>query len=193
MIERKKSFNSSLHNVSKKRLAEMRNGTYKPKKPKPIRKVSSKMAKRVKDYREVAFRTWGERCFICGRPAPRTELDVHHPFLRGNGDNVVIPLCKKGCGCGAHNHTGNDKRLLEINKVIYNKLYMMGQAYVFNNESKRLYGVDYPTYYRQQMAKRVKVFGNQNTPKSRFVKRMADAYLDFAITGVAKITEKDLK
>lgn len=171
----------------------MQSGEYKPKRAKPIRKVSSKMAKRVKGYREIGFATWGERCFICGRPAPRSELDIHHPFLRGNGDNVVIPLCKKGCGCGAHNHTGNDKRLLEINKVIYNKLYMMGQARVFNDECKRLYGVNYPTYYRQEMAKRVKVFGNQNTPKSKFVKRMADAYLDFAITGVAKITEKDLK
>lgn len=188
MIERKKQFGSTLHNVSKKRLAEMQNGTYKPKKPKPIRKVSSKMAKRVKDYREIAFRTWGERCFICGRPAPRTELDVHHPFLRGNGDNVVIPLCKKGCGCGAHNHTGNDKRLLEINKVIYNKLYMMGQAYVFNNESKRLYGVDYPTYYKQRTM--VEIAKKVSKPLSKV---LSDAYLDMANYGNAKITEKDLK
>lgn len=188
MIERKKQFGSTLHNVSKKRLAEMQNGTYTPKRPKPIRKVSSKMAKRVKDYREIAFATWGERCFICGRPAPRTELDVHHPFLRGNGDNVVIPLCKKGCGCSAHNHTGNDKRLLEINKVIYNKLYMMGQARIFNDESKRIYGVDYPTYYRQRTM--VEIAKKVSKPLSQV---LSDAYLDMANYGRAKITEKDLK
>ena len=190
MIERKKCYNSTLHNISEKRLAEMiKKGFNNLKKPaKPIRKVSSKMAKRIKNYREIAFATWGERCFICGRLAPRTELDIHHPFLRGNGDNVVIPLCKKGCGCGAHNHTGNDKRLLELNKVIYNKLYMMGQARIFNDESKRIYGVDYPTYHRQ----RTKVFIAKDVSKP-LSQVLSDAYLDMANYGRAKIIEKDLK
>lgn len=156
MIERRKQFNSSLSNISKKRAAAIASGEYKPKARKPMRQTSAKMAKRIKNYREIGFATWGERCFICGRPAPRSELDIHHPFLRGNGDNVVIPLCRKGCGCGAHNHHGNDKRLLEINKVIYNKLYMMGQAYVFNDECQRLHGCDYPTFYRQEKEKRAK-------------------------------------
>lgn len=151
MIERKKQFNSTLSNISKKRAAAIASGEYKPKARKPLRKTSKKMARRITDYREKAFMTCGERCFICGRTAPRNELDVHHPFLRGNGDNIVIPLCKKGCGCGAHNHTGNDFRLLEINKVIYNKLYMMGQAYIFNKECRRLHGVNYPEFYKQEL------------------------------------------
>lgn len=155
-MERKKQFNSTLHNVSKKRAAEIASGEYKPKARKPIRNTSVKMAKRIKNYRLETFARWGKRCFICGREAPTNELDVHHPFLRGNGDTCTIPLCKKGCGCGAHNHSGNDARLLEINKVIYNKLYMMGQARYFNAECKRIHGVDYPTFYKQEKARRNK-------------------------------------
>lgn len=156
MIERRKQFNSSLSNISKKRAAAIASGEYKPKARKPIRKVSAKMAKRITGYRARAFALWGKRCFICGREMPENMLDVHHPFLRGNGDDVVFPLCRKDCGCCAHNHTGNDARLLEINKVIYNKLYMMGQAYIFNAECRRLHGVDYPIFYKQEKARRAK-------------------------------------
>ena len=156
MIERKKQFNSTLSNISKKRAAAIASGEYKPKARKPLRKVSAKMAKRRTNYRDIGFATWGTRCFICGREMPKSDLDIHHPFLRGNGDAVIIPLCRKGCGCGAHNHTGNDARLLEINKVIYNKLYMMGQARYFNDECKRLHGCDYPTFYKQEKTRRTK-------------------------------------
>ncbi|MBR0212004.1 MAG: hypothetical protein IJQ55_00195, partial [Alphaproteobacteria bacterium] len=80
----------------------------------------------------------------------------------------------------------NDKRLLEINKVIYNKLYMMGQARIFNNESKRLYGVDYPTYYRQRTM--VEIAKKVSKPLSKV---LSDAYLDMANYGRAEIMKKE--
>lgn len=153
MVERKKQFNSTLSNISKKRAAAIAAGEYKPKARKPIRKVSAKMAKRITNYRRVCFATYGTRCFICGREMPENMLDCHHFFLRGNGDSFVFPLCRKGCGCGAHNHTGHDARLLEINKVIYNKLYFLGQAQSINARCRELHGVDYPVFYKQEKAK----------------------------------------
>lgn len=156
MIERKKQFNSTLSNISKKRAAAIASGEYKPKARKPIRKVSAKMAKRITNYRRVCFATYGTRCFICGREMPESMLDCHHFFLRGNGDQCVFPLCRRGCGCGAHNHSGNDARLLEINKVIYNKLWIAGQARVINSRCRELHGVDYPTFHKNEKERRTK-------------------------------------
>ncbi len=114
MIERKKLFNSSLNNVSKKRLAEIQAGTYKPKRS-AIAPISKKAKKRIQDYRKACFERWGYKCFICGRidETGRT-LDCHHIFGRINGDDPenIVPLCNRYSGCKAHNHNAHDKRQL---------------------------------------------------------------------------------
>ena len=89
MLERRKSFNSSLHNISKKRLAEMQAGTYTPKRQKPIKTISTKARKRIKDYRAACFERWGYSCFLCERiDETGKTLDCHHIFGRINWDDV---------------------------------------------------------------------------------------------------------
>lgn len=122
-MERKNQFNSTLHNVSKKRLEEIQNGTYKPKPRTKINPMSKKTRARIKDYREDTFKKWGYRCFLCGRPDPTGKtLDCHHPYSRKNGDDFVIPLCNRFTGCRAHNHSGTDKRFYELQKEIEERL-----------------------------------------------------------------------
>ena len=101
MLERRKSFNSSLHNISKKRLAEMESGIYTPKRQKPIKSISNKARKRIKDYRAACFERWGHSCFLCGRiDETGKTLDCHHIFGRVNGDDVeyIVPLCNRYSG-----------------------------------------------------------------------------------------------
>lgn len=124
MLERRKSFNSSLHNISKKRLAEMQAGTYTPKRQKPIKPISTKARKRIKDYRAACFERWGYSCFLCGRiDETGKTLDCHHIFGRINGDDVenIVPLCNRYSGCKAHNHIGHDRRFYELQTLIKNK------------------------------------------------------------------------
>lgn len=82
MLERKKQYNSTLHNISKKRLAEMQSGTYTPKRPKPIRKVSKTMSKRIRDWRKTAQETCTVNgqlyCALCGMPIIDGMWDAHH-------------------------------------------------------------------------------------------------------------------
>lgn len=123
MLERKKTFNSSLHNVSKKRLEEMRSGTYRPKKS-ILSPISKKTKKRIQDYRKACFERWGHRCFLCGRiDGTGKTLDCHHVFGRVNGDDVenIVPLCNRFSGCRAHNHNAHDKRFYELQTLIKNK------------------------------------------------------------------------
>lgn len=124
-MQRTKSFNSSLHNVSKKRLAEIATGAYKPKPRKPMRKQSAKARARTKNYRKKMFELWGFECFLCGRPDPTGKtLDGHHIDGRINGDNPqrIVPLCNRFCGCKAHNHNGMDTRFYELKKQIEQKM-----------------------------------------------------------------------
>lgn len=124
MLERRKSFNSSLHNISKKRLAEMESGTYTPKRQKPIKTISNKARKRIKDYRAACFERWGHSCFLCGRiDETGKTLDCHHIFGRANGDDVenIVPLCNRYSGCRVHNHNAHDKRFYELQKQILTK------------------------------------------------------------------------
>ncbi len=124
MIERKKLFNSSLNNVSKKRLAEIQAGTYKPKRS-AIAPMSKKTKKRITDYRKACFAYWGEKCILCGRDSTQTRLVCHHMDGRVNGDNVerLVPLCDKFCGCGAHNHDGmGDPRVKILNAKIEKRI-----------------------------------------------------------------------
>lgn len=123
MIERVKSFNSSLHNVSKKRLEQMRSGLL-PKKRSTLKPISKKTKKRVQDYRAACFSRWGYSCFICGRVDETGKtLDCHHIFGRINGDDPenIVPLCNRFSGCKAHNHNAHDQRFYELQKQILNK------------------------------------------------------------------------
>lgn len=125
-----KAFNSSLHNVSKKRLAQIQNGLYKPKKPKSINKISAKAKIRIENYRERCFEKWGTVCFLCGKIYQRNKqgkvvgLDAHHIDGRQNGDNPerIVPICNRFFGCGKHNHCGKDKRFYELKQEIERKL-----------------------------------------------------------------------
>lgn len=124
MLERKKQFNSSLHNVSKKRLAEIQSGTYKPKKTYKIARVSKKAKKRIQDYRKACFERWGYVCFLCGRiDETGKTLDCHHVFGRINGDDPenIVPLCNRYSGCKAHNHNAHDARFYELQTLIKTK------------------------------------------------------------------------
>ena len=115
MLERKKQFNSSLHNVSKKRLAEIQSGTYKPKKTYKIARISKKAKKRIQDYRKAAFERWGYRCFLCHR------IDETGKTLNGDDPENMVPLCNRYSGCRAHNHNGHDARFYELQTLIQNK------------------------------------------------------------------------
>lgn len=120
MLERKKQFNSSLHNVSKKRLAEIQSGTYKPKKAYKIAKVSKKSASQWTKARRECLKLYDNKCFLCGATG---ELHCHHwrytrtqrPDLKYDQDNLCI-LCSL-----CHNHTGADKRFYELQTLIKTK------------------------------------------------------------------------
>lgn len=94
------------------------------KSPKPMRKISAKMRKRIKSYTQAAYARWGAKCFLCGRTISQTQLDIHHIYGRINGDDVeyMVPLCHRGIGCGAHNHLGMDARFYELKKEIESKM-----------------------------------------------------------------------
>lgn len=137
----RRAFNSTFRPISKKRLAELAAGnhtetTIKPGRawnstlrPSRLRPMSKKTKQRIADYQAAAFAYWGERCFLCGLTPEHTKLDVHHIDGRKNGDNVMrmVPLCHRGCGCGAHNHNGmGDPRTAELNAEILAKMKGMG-------------------------------------------------------------------
>lgn len=90
---------------------------------KPIRLMSNKTRNRIKEYRKQGFEQFGYKCFICGREdLTGKTLDLHHPYGRINGDDLVVPLCNRFSGCKAHNHSGTDKRFYELKEQIERKL-----------------------------------------------------------------------
>jgi predicted restriction endonuclease len=120
---RTKQFGSSLHNISKKRQAELASGAWKPKPRKPLRQMSKKTRLRVKNYRQATFEQWGYKCFLCGRVDETGKtLDCHHIFGRTNGDTDIVPLCNRHTGCKAHNHNAHDARFYELQKQILTKM-----------------------------------------------------------------------
>lgn len=125
----RRAYNSTFRPVSKKRLAQMAAGTWKPKPRKPMRAMSAKMKQRIAAYTDAATAKWGARCFLCGRTATQTKLVIHHMDGRKNGDNPdrMVPLCDGRCGCHAHNHNGmGDPRTRELNAEIEQKMIQMG-------------------------------------------------------------------
>lgn len=122
-MKRLKANNSSLHNVSKKRLAAIESGEYKPKPKKPLNKMSVKQRKKIKAYRELGFETRGQCCFLCGREEPWTILEIHHRDCNRNNNSPdnLFPLCNRFCGCKAHNHMGVEG-LKELDEKIERKI-----------------------------------------------------------------------
>ena len=121
-MKRIKLFNNTLHNISKKRQAEIAAGTYRPKPRKPLKTMSAKQRAKTKDYRATAFEYRGRKCFLCGRTEPYTHLVVHHFDCNRNNNSPenLYPLCDKNFGCGAHNHMGKEG-LEELNRKIREK------------------------------------------------------------------------
>lgn len=126
MIERKKCFNSSLHNISKKRLAEIRAGTYTPKRQKPIRTISKTMRTRITDWRKTAKdictidgQLW---CPLCGKMIVDGKYDAHHYMQRRgqahsiDNDKYVValhPYCHRNI-----NHNNLDDFYCARDKII---------------------------------------------------------------------------
>lgn len=120
----RKSWNSSLRPVSKKKLES---GEVFGLKRTPLKPMSDKQRKKIKTYRQIGFETWGEKCFLCGRTKGQTLLVVHHRDKDRNNNTPMnlIPLCDRNFGCHAHNHMGSIG-LKELNAKIDTKLKELG-------------------------------------------------------------------
>lgn len=108
MIERAKSFNSSLHNVSKKRLEQMRSGLL-PKKKSTLRRMSKSMKQRVKDWRKTARDACTVNgqlyCALCGYPINDEQWDAHH-YKQRRGQAHSVANDKYVAALHRHCHTG---------------------------------------------------------------------------------------
>ena len=91
MLERRKSFNSSLHNVSKKRLEQMRSGLL-PKKRSALKPMSKKMKLRVSDWRKTAKEICTVNgilyCALCGKPIVENYVAHHYKERRGQAHST---------------------------------------------------------------------------------------------------------
>lgn len=118
-MQRIKTYNSSLHNISKKRLAAIESGEYKQTPRTRLNAISTKQRKKISEYRHIAFLHRGRKCFLCGRAEPYTKLDVHHKDCNRNNNTPdnLFPLCNRYYGCKAHNHMGAEG-LGELNAKI---------------------------------------------------------------------------
>lgn len=116
---RTKQWNSSLHNISKKRQAEMASGAWKPKPKTTIRKISKKASSLWAKARRECLETYS-CCFLCGATG---TMHIHHwqytrqqrPDLKYDQSNLVA-LCPR-----CHNHQGADARFYELKKLIEQK------------------------------------------------------------------------
>ena len=121
-MKRIKLFNNTLHNISKKRQAEIASGALKQKKRAPLAKVSKKSASAWNKARRECFKKYGHKCFLCG--ATDCEIHIHHfeqtrqqcPARKYDITNLV-PLC-----ANCHNHNGCDARFYELQKQINKKM-----------------------------------------------------------------------
>jgi len=135
MITRLKSFNSSLHNVSKKRLAEIQAGTYKPKTQKPIRKVSKKKAISWASARRECLHRYGNRCFLCGRTD--LPLHAHHIILRSLEPKLLYDQDNLACLCQiCHNHSMYDDKYVALTQKLIDR--GLGKKYNLSIEGHRL-------------------------------------------------------
>lgn len=108
---RRKSFNSRLHNISKKRQAEMESGEWMFwSQHGCLNRMSDKQRAKIAEYRKIGFDYRGEKCFLCGRTKGQTKLDIHHRDGNRNNNSPenLYPLCNRNYGCRAHNHLGKE-------------------------------------------------------------------------------------
>lgn len=91
MFERKKIFGSSLHNVSKKRLEEIKSGLFRKKTTK-LKPMSAKMRQRVKDWRQTAQDVCTVDgvmyCALCGRAITGDWVAHHYMQRRGQAHTI---------------------------------------------------------------------------------------------------------
>lgn len=126
-MKRNLCYNSTLHNVSKKKLEQ---GGFGLKRT-ALRKVSKKSDVLWNKARRICLATYGHQCFLCG--ATDCQICVHHweetrtqnPARKYDQANLV-PLCKK-----CHNHQGNDKKFYKLKSLIFNKMQRLKEEMDF--------------------------------------------------------------
>lgn len=117
-MQRTKAWNSTLHNISKKRQAMGVKGLKRT----PLRKINPETDKKWRETRRDVLRIYGCKCFLCGR----TDLPIciHHwnqtrtqaPARKYDLTNLV-PLCSK-----CHNHQGYDEKFKALKVAIERKM-----------------------------------------------------------------------
>ena len=89
---RTKQFGSSLHNISKKRQAEMASGAWKPTPRKPLRQMSKKMKSRTTNWRKTAKEICTVDgilyCPLCCKPITDNYVAHHYKERRGQAHNI---------------------------------------------------------------------------------------------------------
>lgn len=136
MIKRVKSFNSSLHNVSKKRLAEMQAGTFAPKRQSPLRKASKKKAASWASARRECLERYGYKCFLCGRTD--LPLHAHHIILRSLAPKLIYDQDNLVCLCQHHhNHTMYDDKYVALTQRLIDR--GLGKKYNLRIEGNRVW------------------------------------------------------
>lgn len=135
MITRIKSFNSSLHNVSKKRLAEMQAGTFTQKPRTQLRKASKKKAASWASARRECLERYGHKCFLCGRTD--LPLHAHHIILRSLAPRLIYDQDNLACLCSrCHNHTMYDDKYVALTQKLIDR--GLGKKYNLRIEGHRV-------------------------------------------------------
>ena len=135
MITRVKSFNSSLHNVSKKRLAEMQAGTFTPKRQSPLRKASKKKSASWASARRECLERYGHKCFLCGRTD--LPLHAHHIILRSLAPKLIYDQENLACLCShCHNHCMYDDKYVALTQKLIDR--GLGKKYNLRIEGHRV-------------------------------------------------------
>lgn len=136
MITRIKSFNSSLHNVSKKRLAEIQAGTFTPKRKSPLRKASKKKAASWASARRECLERYGYKCFLCGRTD--LPLHAHHIILRSLAPRLIYEQDNLTCLCSrCHSHTMYDDKYIALTQKLIDR--GLGKKYNLRIEGNRIW------------------------------------------------------
>jgi 5-methylcytosine-specific restriction endonuclease McrA len=136
MITRVKSFNSSLHNVSKKRLAEMQAGTFTPKRKSPLRKASKKKSASWASARRECLERYGYKCFLCGRTD--LPLHAHHIILRSLEPRLIYDQDNLACLCSrCHNHCALDDKYITLTQKLIDR--GLGKKYNLRIEGNRIW------------------------------------------------------
>jgi hypothetical protein len=115
-----KSWNSTLRPISKKRMAQIESGEYKPKKQKPIKQVSDKQRKEWEKCRSATIKFYSGKSVLSGKPATIVhhweETRTQNPSRKYDLSNLVLLTEEE------HRHTGADIRFYQIKGQIEYKL-----------------------------------------------------------------------